>query len=64
MYICLFIAIFSTLCWLNVTIAEIITARVNPYATDNSIDKKRALIKNALSLIMSITWTVFISLIK
>lgn len=62
----LFILIFaflSTLLWINIQIAELITVKVNPYITPNdTVQKQRALIKTVLVLIMSVFWATYIYL--
>ena len=60
MHICLFIAILSTLLWINVMFAENITAKVNPYSNDTKTDKVRGVVKIALTLVMSLFWTTVV----
>lgn len=57
MLICLFIALLATFIWVNILIAESVTARVNPYSNAEE-DKKRAILKNYLVLIMALFWAI------
>jgi hypothetical protein len=60
MLFCLFIAILSTIIWLNITIAEILEAKLNPYKETDASDNKRTVLKNYLSLIMALFWAIVI----
>lgn len=60
MLFCLFIAILSTIIWLNITVAEVLSAKLNPYKETDESDKKRTVLKNYLSLIMAIFWAIVI----
>lgn len=58
MLISLFIALLSTFLWLNITIAEIVNSRTNPYANDNGV--KNAKYKTCLSFVMALFWAIVI----
>ena len=58
MLLCLFIAIFSTLIWVNITVAEILSAKLNPYKETDDSDKKRTVLKNYLTIIMALFWAI------
>ena len=60
MLFCLFIAILSTIIWLNITVAEILEAKLNPYKATDESDNKRTVLKNYLSLIMALFWAIVI----
>lgn len=62
MYVCLVIAIFATILWLNVTIAEINTTRLNPYAKsiEDEDMKRNAEVKTVLAIIMALFWAAVI----
>ena len=60
MLICLIIAILATVVWINITVSEVVNAKINPYTADNETDKKRAVIKNYLALIMALFWAIVI----
>ena len=56
MFVCLFIALFSTFIWINFTVAEIVNGKFGSddrFAIDN-----RAKIKTYLVLIMAIFWSI------
>ena len=59
---CLLVAIFSTLLYINLLIAEIVNAKINPYNRDENDYKrevKNSYIRIVLISIMSIFWSVF-----
>lgn len=58
MLLCLFIAILSTLIWVNITVAEILNAKLNPYKETDDSDKKRTVLKNYLTIIMALFWAI------
>jgi hypothetical protein len=58
MLLCLFIAILSTLIWVNITVAEILSAKLNPYKETDDSDKKRTVLKNYLTIIMALFWAI------
>lgn len=58
MLLCLFIAILSTLIWANITVAEILSAKLNPYKETDDSDKKRTVLKNYLTIIMALFWAI------
>lgn len=58
MLLCLFIAIFSTLIWVNITVAEILSTKLNPYKETDDSDKKRTVLKNYLTIIMALFWAI------
>lgn len=60
MLFCLFIAILSTLIWINVSVAQSVEAKVNPYSQDTDGERKRSILKNYLVIIMSIFWAIVI----
>jgi hypothetical protein len=61
MYFLLVVAIYATLCWLNVMFSEHITAKVNPYVKpEDTTDIQRAKIKNILIIIMALFWSAVV----
>ena len=64
MFFCLFIALLSTLFYINLLIAEIANTKINMYSMqdDNSYNEslKRGKVKNILLIIMSLFWTTVI----
>lgn len=62
LYICTVIALLCTFLWINITIADIINIKLNPYASgkEDEVDNKTAIVKNILSLLMAIFWGVVI----
>lgn len=64
MFFCLFIALLSTLFYINILIAEIANTKINMYSMqdDNSYNEslKRGKVKNILLIIMSLFWTTVI----
>ena len=59
---CLLVAIFSSLLYINLLIAEIVNAKINPYNRDENDYKrevKNSYIRIVLISIMSIFWSVF-----
>lgn len=57
MLVSLIISILSSLLWINVLFAELVTAKVNPYVTDdNNTDKMLSKVKIILVTIMSLSW--------
>jgi hypothetical protein len=56
-------ALLSTLLWINILFAELITVKINPYITQNDkVQKQRAMVKNILIIIMSVFWGTYIHL--
>jgi hypothetical protein len=56
-------ALLSTLLWINILFAELITVKINPYITqDDKVQKQRAMVKNILIIIMSVFWGTYIHL--
>lgn len=56
-------ALLSTLLWINILFAELITVKINPYITqDDTVQKQRAMVKNILIIIMSVFWGTYIHL--
>ena len=62
MYIVLFIALLSTLMWVNTLFTEYINAKLNPYRQEGSeeIDKQRARLKLVLLIITALFWGAYI----
>lgn len=63
MIICLIIALLTTFLYINLTVAEIVNAKINHStvaSNNNQIGVIYALIKYVLILIMSIFWGVII----
>ena len=59
---CLLVAIFSSLLYINLLIAEIVNAKINPYNRDENdykMEVKNSYIRIVLISIMSIFWSVF-----
>jgi hypothetical protein len=60
MLFCLFVAIISSLIWVNLTFAEVVSAKLNPYKETDDGDRKRTVIKNYLIVIMALFWAIVI----
>ena len=58
MLFCLFIAILSTLIWVELSFAQIIEAKINPYSQNTDAEKKRAILKNYIVIIMALFWAI------
>jgi len=58
MLFCIFVAILATLIWINLSFAQFIEAKINPYSQNNDAENKRAIIKNYLIVIMAIFWAI------
>ena len=60
MLVILFIAILSSLIWLNITISDFINAKISPYYTGViKIDERnKSKIKNTLLIIMALCWAI------
>lgn len=57
MYFCLVVALVSTFYWINIMFSEIISAKINLFATgDTNDDKLKAKMKNILIVIMALFW--------
>lgn len=59
-YIFLFLALLSTLIWVNITVAEIANGG-SVYKTTLEDEKKRASAKTVLAVLISLFWTLFFS---
>ena len=62
MYICLVVALLATFLWINILVAEYISAKMNPYLNEeNKIsDYKRSKFKTYLIIIMATFWAAVI----
>lgn len=62
MYFCLVVAFLATFIWINVTIADCISAKINPYGNKerDEEDNKRAKLKTYLVIIMALFWPAVI----
>lgn len=62
MYFCLVVALLATFLWINVTVADCISARLNPYGNKerDEEDNKRAKLKTYLVIIMALFWAAVI----
>lgn len=62
LYISTVIALLCTFSWINITIADIINTRLNPYASgkDDEVDNKTAIVKMILSILMAVFWGLVI----
>lgn len=58
MLFCLFIAILSTLIWVELSFAQIIEAKINPYSQSTDAEKKRTILKNYIVIIMALFWAI------
>lgn len=67
MYICLGMALFFTLLWVNIMFTENINAKINPYQKteqDAKDDRHRAVLKTISIILMSIFWSVVVYMFK